>query len=84
MSPIGIVLLVAAALLLVAVEWPRVRRSGAGTRRVGTRSGWRERKRGRSRPKLEVVRPESEEFARSVERDLAALPMIDEHDVKRR
>jgi hypothetical protein len=84
MSPIGIVLLVAAAGLLVAVEWSRIRRPGAGTRRVAARSGWRERKRRRSRPKLEVVRPESEEFARSVERDLEALPMIDEHDVKRR
>lgn len=85
MSPIGIVLLVAAAALLVVVEWSRVaRRSARPARATAARIGWRERRRARNRPKLEVVRSESEEFARSVERDLAALPTIDEHDVKRR
>jgi hypothetical protein len=83
MSPVAIVLLVAAAVLLVAAEWTRFRRPASRAPRARTRqlSG---RRRVRSRAKLEVVRPESEEFARSVEQDLAALPTIDEHDVKRR
>ena len=81
MSPVAIGLLVAAAVLLVATEWSRFERRSA---RTSGGPGWRARRRARSRPKLEIVRPESEEFARSVERDLAALPTIDEHDVKRR
>jgi hypothetical protein len=83
MSPVGIVLLVAAAVLLVAAEWTRIRRPAAPAPRARA-ARFPERRRVRGRPKLEVVRPESEEFARSVERDLAALPTIDEHDVKRR
>ena len=83
MSPVGIVLLVAAVVLLVAAEWSRFGHAGTRARRAPG-SGWRARRRERSRPKLEVVHSESEEFARSVERDLAALPTIDEHDVGRR
>jgi hypothetical protein len=83
MSPIGIVLLVVAAVLVVAVEWTRIRRPAARSSGLSMRSSWRQGRRRRGRPKLEIVRPESEEFARSVERDLAALPTIDEHDVKR-
>ena len=83
MSPVAIVLLVAAAVLLVATEWTRFRRPAPPALRSG-RGRFSERRRIRSRPKLELVAPESEEFARSVERDLAALPTIDEHDVKRR
>jgi len=46
----------------------------------------RGRVRARKKAKLRVVSPseEEEEFARSVERDLAALPTIDERDAKRR
>jgi hypothetical protein len=44
----------------------------------------RSRARTRRKQKLRVVQPDSEEFARAVERDLAALPTIDEHDAKRR
>jgi hypothetical protein len=51
---------------------------------TGARSvPWPQRSKRGARPKLELVRPETEEFQRSVERDLAALPTIDEHDVKR-
>jgi hypothetical protein len=85
MSIVAIVLLVAAAALLVLAESTRFRRPVARTpRKAVSASRFRARRRGRTRPKLEIVRPESEEFARSVERDLAALPTIDEHDVKRR
>jgi hypothetical protein len=76
MSVFAIVLLVGAVALLAAAEWPRL------SQRLG-RDARREREHAKRRAKLRVVRPESEEFARSVERDLAALPTIDEHDAKR-
>ena len=77
MSPIAIVLLVAAVALVGAAEWGRIARG----RKFDLR-GDRSRKRRKSN--LRVVEPSSdtEEFARSVERDLAALPTIDEHDAK--
>jgi hypothetical protein len=79
MSPMAIALLVAAVVLLAAAEWPRL------TSAVGV-DARRERVRRKRKAKLRVVPPlsESEEFARSVERDLASLPTIDEHDAKRR
>jgi hypothetical protein len=71
-----LVALVLAAVLVGAVEWPRVsRRFGAEARR--------ERERSRRKAKLRVVTPEdpeSDEFIRSVQRDLDALPTIEEHD----
>jgi hypothetical protein len=72
----GVVLLVAAAALLVAAEWHRFGNPvGAGAHR--------RRRRARQKSQLRVVHPDTEEFARSVERDLASLPTIDEHDAKR-
>jgi hypothetical protein len=76
-SPFAVVLIVAAAALVVGAEWARV------SRRFG-RDARRERDRARRKKKLRVVTPDSEEFARAVERDLASLPTIDEHDAKRR
>jgi hypothetical protein len=66
----AIVLLAAALALLGAMEWPRL------ARRRPKRAP---RKRS---PHLRVVTDddESDEFARSVERDLANLPTIDERD----
>ncbi len=72
-----LVALVFAAALVVAVEWPRVgRRFGAEARR--------RRERQRRKARLRVVTPdeESEEFIRSVQRDLDALPTIEERDRK--
>jgi hypothetical protein len=69
----AIVLLVAALVLLGAMEWPRVARR-------------RPKRMARKRPPhLRVVTDddESDEFARSVERDLANLPTIDERDRRR-
>ena len=78
MSIVGIALLVAAVVLLGAMEWPRLigRRSLPGTKAV---------RRQRKRSHLRVVPDddESDEFARSVERDLANLPTIDERDRRR-
>jgi hypothetical protein len=77
MSPIAVALLVLAAVLLGAAEWQRLAaRIGPDVRR--------QRRRSRSKARLRVVQPDSEEFARAVERDLAALPTTDEHDAKRR
>ena len=72
-----LVLLVLAAFLAIAVEKPRLeRRFGAAARR--------DRDRERRKKNLRVVAPgdESEEFIRSVQRDLDALPTIEERDRK--
>jgi hypothetical protein len=67
--------LVLAAALVVAVETPRLgRRFGAEARK--------ERDRARRKRQLRVITPEdeSDEFVRSVQRDLEALPTIEERD----
>ncbi len=73
-----LVLLVFAAALLVAVEWPRLgRRFGADARRA--------RQRKQRKAQLRVVSSddeESDEFIRSVQHDLDQLPTIEEHDRK--
>jgi hypothetical protein len=72
-SPYAIVLLLAAAVLLGAAEWGRVVKLGEARTK---------RNRMRRKSKLRVVEqtPDDDDFARSVERDLAALPTIDDHD----
>ena len=72
MSIAAIVLLAAALVLLGAMKWPRV-----ANRRPGRTS--------RKRPQLRVVKDddESDDFARSVERDLANLPTTNERDRRR-
>ena len=75
-----LVLLVLAAVLAVAVEKPRLdRRFGVAARR--------DRDRQKRKKQLRVVTPdapdeESEEFIRSVQRDLDSLPTIEERDRK--
>ncbi len=73
-----LVLLVLAAALLVAVEWPRLgRRFGVEARR--------QRQRKQRKAQLRVVSSddeESDEFIRSVQHDLDQLPTIEEHDRK--
>ena len=72
-----LVLLVLAAALAVAVEKPRLdRRFGSAARR--------DRERQKRKKQLRVVTSddESEEFIRSVQRDLDALPTIEERDRK--
>ena len=76
MSVVGVVLLAAAVVLLAAAEWPRL------GRRFGV-DGRKRRERARRKSQLRVVRDESDEFARDVERDLAALPTIDPRDAKK-
>jgi hypothetical protein len=73
-SLVGIALLVAAGVLLCATFWPQI---GRGSIPRPNRAAKRRRK----KTHLRVVRDEEvDEFARSVERDLANLPTIDEGD----
>ncbi len=72
-----LVVIVLAAALVIAVERPRLERLvGAGARR--------ERQRAKRKKQLRVIGPddESEEFIRSVQRDLDSLPTIEERDRK--
>ena len=70
-----LVLLGLAAVLAVAVEKPRLER------RFGS-AGRRDRDRQRRKKQFKVITPEdeSDEFIRSVQRDLDALPTIEERD----
>ena len=70
-----LVLLVLAAALAVAVERPRLERRFGGAAR-------KDRERQKRKKQLRVVTPddESEEFIRSVQRDLDSLPTIEERD----
>jgi len=72
-----LVVLVLAAALVVAVERPRLARLVGGDAR-------KQRERRRRKAKLRVVTPEddSDEFIRSVQRDLDSLPTIEERDRK--
>ena len=72
---IAIGLLVAAVLVLAGAEWPRLsERIGAGA--------WARRSRKRRKEKLTLIRGDEadDEFVKSVERDLADLPVLDEHE----
>ncbi len=68
-----IVLLVLAAAVVIGAEWSRVGKLvGADARR--------QRERSKRKATFKVIRSEEEEFAESVQRDLADLPTIEEKD----
>jgi hypothetical protein len=69
-----IALLAVAVVLVAGAEWPRLgERFGADSRRS--------RQRARRKASLRIVRDdEADEFAASVERDLANLPTIDDRE----
>jgi hypothetical protein len=72
-----LVVLILATALVAAVEWPRLgRRFSADARR--------ERERERRKKSFRVITPddESDEFIKSVQRDLDSLPTIEERDRK--
>jgi hypothetical protein len=71
-----IALLAAAVAVLVAAEWPRLEA------RLGSRGDARRRReRERRKASLRIVEPDdADDFAASVERDLANLPTINETD----
>jgi hypothetical protein len=72
-----VALLVAAAIVVAAAEWPRA--SGI----IGA-DARRRRDRERRKAKLRVVPSEDEEFAASVQRYLDRLPTIEERESGRR
>jgi hypothetical protein len=72
----ALVLAVSALLLILAAEWPHL----AG--KIGAERAMRSRKRRRER--FTVIEGESDDFAASVERDLANLPVIKEPDDRSR
>ncbi len=70
MSWLFIGLLACAVLVLIGAEWPRLaERTGFEARR--------RRERARRKESLKLLRTESDDFAESVERDLARLPTIE-------
>jgi hypothetical protein len=73
-----IALLAVAVVLVAGAEWPRLEeRFGVDSRR--------RRQRARRKASLRVVRDdEADEFAASVERDLANLPTIDDRERRSR
>jgi hypothetical protein len=72
---IAIGLLAAAVLVLIGAEWPRL------SERVGA-DAWAARSRKRRKEKLTLIHGDEadDEFVKSVERDLADLPVLDEHE----
>ena len=66
-------LLALAVVVVIGAEWPRL------SARFGLESR-RRRERARRKASLRLLRTESDEFAASVERDLANLPTIEESD----
>ena len=77
MSWFAVLLLACAVAVLVGAEWARLdERFGGGARR--------RRERMRRKRNLKLVSSDTDDFAASVQRDLANLPTIDERDRKRR
>ena len=76
MGWLWIALLACAVAVLVAAEWPRLANRNPLENR-------RRRERARRKSQLKLLRTESDEFAASVQRDLAQLPTTQEHDRER-
>jgi hypothetical protein len=72
-----IVLLALAAAVVVGAEWQRV---GRVTTKLGGGEARKARDRKKRKASLKLIRSEEEEFAESVQRDLADLPTIEEKD----
>ncbi len=68
-----IVLLALAVAVVIGAEWPRVGKV------VGVEAR-RQRERSKRKASLKLIRSEEDEFAESVQRDLAELPTIEERD----
>ena len=72
-----IVLLALAVAVVIGAEWQRL--SGVVGKFVGA-DARRARERNKRKANLKLIRSEEEEFAESVQRDLAELPTIEERD----
>ena len=75
-----IVLLALGVAVVLGAEWSRV--GGGIGKFVGT-DARRQRERSKRKASFKVIRSEEEEFAESVQRDLAELPTIEENDRRR-
>ena len=74
MSIFALVMLTCAVVLVIAAEWPRLSARFGGERRT-------RRARERRKRELTVIEGDGQDdFAASVERDLAQLPVIEERD----
>ena len=81
MSWLYIALLAAAIAVVAAAEWPRLQ-GRVGPRVTG--EARRRRQRDRRKASFRVVQnPDQDDFAASVERDLATLPTIEDSDRRR-
>ena len=72
-----IVLLALAVAVVIGAEWQRV--GGFATKIAGGEAR-KARDRRKRKASLKLIRSEEEEFAESVQRDLADLPTIEEKD----
>jgi hypothetical protein len=72
----AVVLLAAAVAVVLGAEWPRL------DARLGPEAR-RRRDRMRRKKNLKVLRTDTDDFAASVERDLAKLPTIEEREERR-
>ena len=73
MSWLYVALLVCAVAIVVGAEWPRLeKRFGLEARK--------KRERARRKANFRIVKSDTDDFAASVERDLAQLPTIKERD----
>ena len=70
-------LLALAVAVVLGAEWQRV---GGGAARLVGSDARRARDRSKRKANLKLIRSEEEEFAESVQRDLAELPTIEEKD----
>ena len=75
-----IVLLALAVAVVVGAEWQRV---GSFPSRLVGGEARKARERNKRKASLKLIRSEEEEFAESVQRDLADLPTIEEKDRRR-
>ncbi|MGZ8783044.1 MAG: hypothetical protein ACXWZB_06055 [Gaiellaceae bacterium] len=75
-----IVLLALALAVVIGAEWSRL--GGRMGKLVGA-DARRQRERSKRKASFKVIRSEEEEFAESVQRDLAELPTIEEKDRRR-
>ena len=72
-----IVLLALAVGVVIAAEWQRM---GGVTTKIAGGEARKARDRKKRKASLKLIRSEEEEFAESVQRDLADLPTIEEKD----
>lgn len=72
-----IVLLALAVVVVFGAEWQRL---GGVTAKIAGGEARKARDRKKRKASLKLIRSEEEEFAESVQRDLADLPTIEEKD----